>query len=122
MKLGIPSWNGKISPLLDTAGKLLVIEFEGAREVSRFETLLGNSDIFQRCTLIRALGVETLICGAVSKHLLCQLQRGGVCVIPWISGDISEVVEAYMNGTLINERFLMPGCDLKSLRNFLKEG
>jgi predicted Fe-Mo cluster-binding NifX family protein len=60
---------------------------------------------------MQGLGVDTLICGAISRAFSKVLEVSGIHVIPWISGDAEEVLEAYMNGTIHHSRYLMPGCE-----------
>ena len=110
MKLAIPIWEGKISPVFDTASKLLVLQVEDKKEKSRFEAFLDEQDIARKCVRIKGLGVDILICGAISRHLYRMLVAGGTNVIPWISGAAEDVLDAYMKGKLFHSKFLMPGC------------
>ena len=66
--------------------------------------------IFHRCRRLRELGVETLICGAISNPAFAAACAEGITVIPWISGDVEEVIDSFMAGTLPSSRFMMPGC------------
>ena len=51
MKIAISVWEGKISPVFDTAARLLVLEIEGKHEVSRFETYFDEQAVHsQICT------------------------------------------------------------------------
>lgn len=109
MKVGFPIWGDRISPVLDTALRLLVIETDGEKKASRFETYLDVQDLPTRCFRIRGLGVDTLICGAVSQHFVRRLKASGIQIIPGISGPSEDVVEAYFKGNLSDPRFLMPG-------------
>ena len=111
MKIAIPVWEDKVSPVFDTATRLLVLQVEDSRETDRFETYLEQKDLSRRCTLVQSLGIDVLICGAISRHFYGMLTAGGVRVIAWISGPAREVLEAYLAGDLLNARFLMPGCD-----------
>jgi predicted Fe-Mo cluster-binding NifX family protein len=55
--------------------------------------------------------VEVLICGAISRYFYSLLINvAGIDVIPWVSGSIEEVLNAYMKGNLYRQKFLMPGC------------
>ena len=111
MKLAIPIWEGKVSPVFDTASRLLVLQIDGRQEVSRFETYLDEQDITRRCLRLRGLEIQVLICGAVSRHLcMMLLSMAGIEVIPWVSGPVQEVLDAYLKGELFHSRFLMPGC------------
>ena len=110
MKVGISVWEGKVSPLLDTASHFLVCRVEKQREVGRFETYLEVQELSLRCSRIKGLGVDALICGAVSRPFLSMLTGLGVEVIPWIAGASEDVLGAYLVGDLFCARFRMPGC------------
>ncbi len=110
MKIAIPYWEGKVSPVLDTSSRLLVLDFQGEEEVSRYEIPLSESDLGRRCDYIRQSGAEVLICGAISRPFYLMLAAAQVDVIPWISGQVKEVISAYLGQTLNHEKFLMPGC------------
>lgn len=111
MKIAIPVWEGKVSPVFDTACRLLVLQVKNRKETSRFETFLDEKELTRRCLRIQALGLDTLICGAISEHFYRMLVSDEIEIIPWISGPAEEVLEAYLNGELFNPRFLMPGSD-----------
>ena len=110
MKIAIPYWEGKVSPVLDTSTRLFVFDIEGQEETTRCEVPLSGSDLGRRCDVIKQSGVEVLICGAISRPFYRMLGAAQVEVIPWISGQVEEVVSAYLDQTLNHERFLMPGC------------
>jgi predicted Fe-Mo cluster-binding NifX family protein len=110
MRVGIPTWDGHVSPVLDVARHLLVVDVEGNTEVSRNEAELAQARLGARAEQIRRLGVEVLICGAVSWPLEAMLASSGVRVIPQICGPVKDVLRAFLVGQLPNEAFLMPGC------------
>jgi len=110
MKVAVPIWNGRVSPVFDTAGNFLVIDFDKGREISRETVAVPELQIFQRCRKLRELGIEIIICGAISNPALSAVCAEGIRVIPWISGDIEEVVDSFLTGALPSNRFMMPGC------------
>jgi predicted Fe-Mo cluster-binding NifX family protein len=110
MKIAIPIWEDKVSPVFDTALRLLVVEVEGKKEASRFIYYMGEQDLARRCQHIRTLELDLLICGAVSHSFLHMLLASGLEVIQQISGRAEEVLEAYLKGNIYNAKFLMPGC------------
>ncbi|MBW1730525.1 MAG: NifB/NifX family molybdenum-iron cluster-binding protein [Deltaproteobacteria bacterium] len=116
MKIAIPVWEGKVSPVFDTASRLLVFDVEDAKETKRFQTSLDEKDLGRRCSRIKGLGVELLICGAISSQFRDMLIASGVKVIPWISGQTEEVVKAYLSGRLCDPKFLMPGCGEEQMK------
>ncbi|MDY6973605.1 MAG: NifB/NifX family molybdenum-iron cluster-binding protein [Thermodesulfobacteriota bacterium] len=111
MKIAIPVWEGKVSPVFDTASRLLVFQVEDKKETSRFETYLNEQDLAKRRVRIQDLGVDTLICGAISRHFRRMIMASGINVISWISGSLEDVLDAYLNGNLFHSKFLMPGCE-----------
>lgn len=120
MRIAISIWDEKISPVLDTASKLLIIDDDMQKEPSRFETYLLKQDISKRGHFIRNLNIHVLICGAVSRQLSEMLKAFGIEVIPGISGSVEDVLEAYQRGTLLSSKFFMPGCKSHQLEGFKK--
>ncbi len=113
MRIAIPVWGNKVSPVLDTASRLLVIDVNDQNETDRFEIYLEEQDLYRRCLRINSIEVKILICGAISRHIARMLIASGIDVIPEISGNIEEVLAAYLQGNLFDSRFLMPGCKRK---------
>ncbi len=109
MKIAIPIWEDKVSPVLDAASRLLIVEVVGQEEASRFEAYLDEQDLSRRCGRIRRLGIHTLICGAVSTSFSNMLEASGIDIIPGISGHPEAVIDAYLHGNLSHSKFLMPG-------------
>ena len=110
MKVAVPIWAGRVSPVLDVARRLVVAELEAGNEISRKEEPLAETDIFRRAQRIRELGVDMLICGAVSRPLEDMLRANGVQVIPWICGPVDDVLELFISGQPLSPNYLMPGC------------
>ena len=55
-------------------------------------------------------GVSILVCGAISRPLHEMIILNGIQVIPFIAGDLDEVIGAWLSDALDNDRFAMPGC------------
>jgi predicted Fe-Mo cluster-binding NifX family protein len=109
MRIAIPYWLGRVSPVFDVADSLMLIDLEGGREIRRERQTLSGSDLFERAHQIRGCGVEVLICGAVSRTLESAMTGMGIEVVGFICGDIETVLTAYKEGRLDSDRFLMPG-------------
>jgi predicted Fe-Mo cluster-binding NifX family protein len=109
MRVGIPVWGEMVSPVLDAAETLLVFETDAA-EGTCGEVSLSVSAGSRKVGAISGAGVEVLICGAVTRPLLDMLESAGITVVPWLSGRVSEVLEAFEGGRLAQRRFAMPGC------------
>ena len=110
MKIAIPTWNGRVSPVFDTASRLLVVEIKEEIEVFRFETDISEHFLPSKTMRLTGLGIDTLICGAISRPLVYMITTAGIKLIPWISGQVEEVVQAFLTNTLFDPQFIMPGC------------
>ena len=64
----------------------------------------------ERVNQLEELGVEVLLCGAISRPLERMIRASGVKVIPCLRGSIEEVIRAYLDETLSDTRFVLPGC------------
>ncbi len=109
MKIAIPIWQGRISPVMDVAARMLVAEYDGTGEVSRVEESLGDDFIPRRARHLADLGVNVLICGGISRPLLTLITAQGITVIPGITGKIEQVLEAYRYNRLHIPKYMMPG-------------
>ena len=111
MRIAVPIWEDKVSPVLDTASRLLIVDIKDRKTDASFETQLEDQDYPQRCLRIQGMGVDVLICGAVSRPFLRMLMASGMEIIPGVSGNPDDVLAAYLSGTLHQKEFLMPGFD-----------
>jgi predicted Fe-Mo cluster-binding NifX family protein len=100
MKIVIPTWQGRISPVFDVASHVLIVEVVDGKEKSRAQVSLSTEDPLERAKSLTILGVEILICNRVSKTLEVALASQGIKVHQNISGEIEEVLAAYRDGSL----------------------
>ncbi len=110
MKIAIAVWKGRISPVFDTARHLMVMDVEAGKALSRHEESLVDQMAHMKVSRLVKLGVEVLICGAISRPLAEMITGSGIRLIPFLSGDVEEVIQAFLAGNLPNSAFLMPGC------------
>jgi len=110
MKVAIPTWEGKISPVFDVARNLLVVNIKGGAGVSRHKEAIPEMELAQRVKRIAGLGVDVLICGAISRPLEMMLISSGVRVIRHICGPVEEVLKELLSGQMTFKAFQMPGC------------
>ncbi len=110
MKVAIPEWQGRISPVFDVAAHLLLADVTGGRVGERHTASLSAAAIHARARQVADLGVQVLICGAISWPLELALSGAGVEVIPQTCGEVEQILEAFVAGQLGRNAFLMPGC------------
>ena len=110
MRIALSIWNDRISPVFDNSSRLLLIDLENGREIGRTEEPVGRAMIPDRAVRLKELGINVLLCGAISRPLAYLLVASGVSIIPFLTGEIEEVLDAYLKGKLTGPHFLMPGC------------
>lgn len=110
MKVAIPYWQGRVSPVFDESREMLLVNIENGREINRTEMKLKRTDPLMRARLIADLGTEVLICGAISLTLERALIAKKVKVVAYTRGLLDDVIAAFMNNRLSDPDFLMPGC------------
>jgi predicted Fe-Mo cluster-binding NifX family protein len=108
--IAIPNWQGRVSPVFDVAEQVLVVEFSEGAEVARRVATLSAREPELRADQLESLHIDVLICCAISASLQSLLTAKGIEVIPHLCGDFEEVLNAYRNGDLSEERYAMPGC------------
>ncbi len=110
MRTAIATHDGRVSPVLDVAQRLLVVECDGTTIAERHEVPLTGESFTARLRDIQLAGVDVLICGAVSQPLEAALVAAGVQVVSRVCGGIEDVLESYLRGGLTHASFRMPGC------------
>ena len=110
MKVAIPHWQGRVSPVFDVAGKVLVVEMRHGVEHARQDVVLDSEDPQRRVACLVRAETDVLICGAISWPLEMALSAAGIEVIPQTCGDVEQVLAAFAQGQLQENAFLMPGC------------
>ena len=58
---------------------------------------------------MKALGVDTMICGGLPNYLLGILTNRGMKIIPWVAGDASEAFALFLRGQLNAGMVICPG-------------
>ena len=61
-------------------------------------------------------GLQTLVCGALSRSLEDRLVASGIELISEIRGEVPEVVRAALDGSLMQPCFLLPGAHSRRRR------
>jgi predicted Fe-Mo cluster-binding NifX family protein len=109
MLMAIPIWQGRVSPVLDVAARLLLVRFARGRQTDRQEVLLARNTMDGLCARLRAWGVDHVICAALSDTLEHSLVEEGMRVTPGVCGEVEAVLQSYQAGGLRQPDLTMPG-------------
>ena len=118
VKIALTVWQGRISPVFDSARTLLIADVESGIVVDRHYESLGLELPFSRAEKLSELGAEVLICGAISRIFANVVETNGIQIIPFINGNVNSVLDAYLKGLLLMPPFQMPGCGMRRRKQF----
>jgi len=109
MKVAVTVWEDTVSTVCDFSSRLLVFDVLGDEIKNRSFIPFQTGVMPERMNQFEALGIEVLLCGAISQPLERMIRASGVKVIPCLRGSIEEVIRAYLDGGLSDARFTLPG-------------
>lgn len=110
VRIAIPIWQQRVSPVLDAASRLLLVTRRRGRKAERTELglcPLPAEDLVRR---VAAQQVDVVLCAALSAPLLRALERCGIRVRPHLCGEVEAVLRAFGRGRLGDPALRMPGC------------
>jgi predicted Fe-Mo cluster-binding NifX family protein len=110
MRVAFATWNGRIAPVFDVTRGLHLVETAGSRVLRESEESLEEETLAGRAARLASLGVDALVCGAISRPQEAMVQAYGLTVVPFVTGVLADVVEAWRAGRLASAAFRMPGC------------
>lgn len=116
MKVAIPEWQSRVSPVFDVARHLQVFECEAgiARQVQ--DLACDAETVTSRVARLVEAGATALICGAISRPLEMAVTAAGIQVIAHTCGHVQDVADAYAKGQLTLAAYCMPGCGRQQRR------
>lgn len=110
MKAAFAHWDHRIAPVFDIARQIHVVAAESGRIAAEAEEVLADDLPLQKVIRLAELSVDTLVCGAISRPLHAMVAAYGIRVIPFVAGELGEVIQAWLSGGLEGGDFAMPGC------------
>jgi predicted Fe-Mo cluster-binding NifX family protein len=115
IRIAIPIFRMRVSPVFDTAVRILIVDFEKSREVDRKELYLNAMSLTERIKILRKAAVSRVICGGISDMLANMLSNAKIDLVADIAGEVEQVLAAYRTNCLDDPRFRMPGARAHSL-------
>ncbi len=109
MKMLIPVWNLRISPVFDVAKIARIYELYESGHTKTESIDIEADTLDMKFENIRQFEVTHIICGAISNQALILASEFNISVVPSICGDVNKVSNAWLNGSLEkDESFFMP--------------
>ena len=122
MKAAFSVWDNRIAPVFDVARQILLVETKSGHVISETRETLPDAIPVQKAVCLIEQGVGVLICGAISRPLQDMISAYGIRVIPFVAGDLREVINAWLAGKREIDLFAMPGCCKRKSRICATQG
>ncbi len=110
IKAAFSVWDRRIAPVFDVARQMLLVEAKAGQLISETHETLPDDFPMRKALCLAELGINVLICGAISRPLRDMIATYGIRVIPFIAGELDEVKWAWLAGGVDIGKFAMPGC------------
>lgn len=111
MKAAFTTWNNRIAPVFDVSRMACIVEAESGDIVGERLEAFQNELPARKIMRLVEWEVETLVCGAISRTMQSILTAQGIRVIPFVAGELHDVIDAWLAGRINNGGFAMPGYD-----------
>ncbi|MGI6685875.1 MAG: NifB/NifX family molybdenum-iron cluster-binding protein [Bacillota bacterium] len=119
MKLALAVFEDRISVIFDNPRQILLALIRDNLVVDRREADFSTMSTVKMIKKLKEESVSILICGAITDNLQQAFERNEIKVIPWISGNVQKVLDAWIDGTLV--QLVMPGCCKDYAKKYSKE-
>lgn len=103
-------WGQRISPVFDAARTLLIAEIDGSTVVGTAHLAFDPERPLELVQMLLRQQVVLVICGAVSEQPAAMLEAAGIRLIPFVAGDVDQVLARLIKGRALGSAFRMPGC------------
>ncbi|NWF91177.1 MAG: hypothetical protein HXY50_17155 [Ignavibacteriaceae bacterium] len=110
MNAALAAWNGRIAPVFDVVGQIRLLRIDSGRVVDEAEEAVEGLTPAEKALRLAKLGVDLLICGAISRPIQVMVEAYGIRVVPFVTGDVPGVIQALVEDRLADAVRAMPGC------------
>ena len=109
-KAAFVCWEDRIAPVFDSAREILIVEMLPDRQTRETREALIRDQPYQTVLRIAELQPDLLVCGAISGYIRDLLTAYDVQIMPFVSGDLRQIIDAWKTNRLKDRIFSMPGC------------
>jgi predicted Fe-Mo cluster-binding NifX family protein len=94
----IPHFGERISPRLDYAEDFQLLTIEN-HEVIKVESIkIITKSRLERINRIIRVNPDLIICNGLTERCYVELTKSKIRVIPWMQGEVKDVLKNYLSG------------------------
>lgn len=98
--IALPVFQERISPLMDVSDRYAIFEASEGTVRHKIDISLNAESELQRVEKLKEIGVNTIICGAVSGCIARVIDEKGIRLISMVYGPVEEIITHYLAGSL----------------------
>lgn len=110
-------WNDRIAPVFDTARDFCIVETQSGNIVRETGEKLEDNQPMRIALHLAELQLDVLVCGAISGHIQNLIEAYGIRIVPFVNGELHQIIDAWVEGRLEKDAFSMPGCGFQRRRH-----
>ena len=108
-RVAIPVFKSRVSPVLDSCQRMVVVDIEKGCEVRRQVLTLEKMTAHERIEVMARWGIRKIICAGISE-VMCKFLAGkNIALISGIAGELEKIIDAYICNRLDDACYIMPG-------------
>ncbi len=108
-RVAIPVFESRVSPVLDSCQRMVVVDIEKGCEIRRKELILEKMSVYERIEVMARWGIRKIICAGVSD-VMCKFLAGkNIALVSGIAGELEKIIDAYICDRLDDACYIMPG-------------
>jgi predicted Fe-Mo cluster-binding NifX family protein len=109
MKTAFAVWNNRIAPVFDVSRHVIIVDSQTVGDITRNPVPLTGEQPLEKVQELSELGVDNLVCGAVSRALQAALRARGIRVVAYVAGDVRDIIDAWRQQNFEAQVYAMPG-------------
>lgn len=121
MKAAFTIWKNRIAPVFDVAGQAVLVQMDQVQTLVSTFVSLPEGSVAAKVQVLSGLGVQVLVCGAMSRAAFELAVAEKIEVVSFVAGDTDHVIQAWLQGSLSQADFAMPGCRHRRRRRCCKQ-
>ncbi len=101
VRVAIPRFGESVAPCFEHTSTITIFSIHRKRIVSQEDFVFNSREGLDRVRLLRDQDVDVLICGGMQEVFETMLAARGIQVYSWVSGNVDELLESFLAGTLV---------------------
>ncbi len=108
-RVAIPVFESRVSPVLDSCQRMVVVDIENGCEIRRKELTLEKMSLYERIEVMARWGIRKIICAGISDMMCKYLAGRNIALVSGIAGELEKIIDAYICNRLDDTCYIMPG-------------